>query len=108
MFQKKKGSSGIKLYYKLIGYTHTHTHTHTHIPGLKKKKNQKKKNHTDHKKIKLKKESYVEMKTLVHYILLHNCNRMCCIHCCKTCSVYSSFVIVIKTIDLKLNADAVM
>ncbi len=34
--------------------------------------------------------------------------RMCCIHCCKTCSVYSLFVIVIKTIDLKLNADAVM
>ncbi len=24
---KKKGSSGIKLYYKLISYTHTHTHT---------------------------------------------------------------------------------
>ncbi len=43
------------------------------------------------------------MKTLVHYILLHNCNRMCCIHCCKTCSVYSSFVIVIKTIDLMLS-----
>ncbi len=26
---KQKGSSGIKLYYKLISYTHTHTHTHT-------------------------------------------------------------------------------
>ncbi len=90
-----KKSSGIKLYYKLISYTH--------IPGVEIKKNI-----TDHKKIKLKKESYVEMKTLVHYILLHNCNRMCCIHCCKTCSVHSSFVIVIKTIDLKLNADAVM
>ena len=48
----------------------------------------------------------LSMKTLVHYILLHNCKRMCCIHCCRT--VYSSFVIVIKTIDLKLNADAVM
>ena len=41
----------------------------------------------------------LSMKTL-QYILLHNC--------CKTCSVYSLFVIVIKTIDLKLNADAVM
>ncbi len=36
--KKKKGSSGIKLYYKWISYTHTHTH----IPGVKKKKNQKK------------------------------------------------------------------
>ncbi len=32
VFHKKKGSSGIKLYYKLISYTHTH------IPGVKKKK----------------------------------------------------------------------
>ncbi len=38
---KKKGSSGIKLYYKLISYTHTH------IPGVEIKKNI-----TDHKKIK--------------------------------------------------------
>ncbi len=30
----KKGSSGIKLYYKLISYTHTHTH----IPGVEIKK----------------------------------------------------------------------
>ncbi len=36
----KKGSSGIKLYYKLISYTHTH------IPGVEIKKNI-----TDHKKI---------------------------------------------------------
>ena len=50
----------------------------------------------------------LSMKTLVHYILLHNCNRMCCIHCCKTCSVNSLFAIVIKTIELKLNADAVL
>ncbi len=43
---KKKGSSGIKLYYKLISYTH--------IPGVKKKKKRTKKKiiHTDHKKIK--------------------------------------------------------
>ncbi len=26
VFHKKKGSSGIKLYYKLISYTHTHTY----------------------------------------------------------------------------------
>ncbi len=100
-FIKKKGSSGIKLYNKLISYTHTHTY-------LVKKKRTKKKFTLIIKNYKLKKESYVEMKTLFHYILLHNCNRMCCIHCCKTCSVYSSFVIVIKNIDLKLNADAVM
>ena len=50
----------------------------------------------------------VVYKTLVHYILLDICNRMCCIHCCKTCSVNSLFAIVIKTIDLKLNADAVL
>ncbi len=100
--KQKKGSSGIKLYYILISYTHTHTH----IPGVKKKKKKEPKKKNSY--LQLKKESYVEMKTLVHYILLHNCNRMCCIHCCKTCSVYSSFVIVIKTIDLKLNADAVM
>ncbi len=39
VFHKKKGSSGLKLYYKLISYTHTH------IPGVEIKKNI-----TDHKK----------------------------------------------------------
>ncbi len=47
---KKKGSSGIKLYYKLISYTHTHTHTHTWCKK-KKKKEPKKTIHTDNKKI---------------------------------------------------------
>ena len=50
----------------------------------------------------------LSMKTLVHYILLNNCNHMCCIHCCKTCCVNSLFAIMIKAIDLKLNADAVL
>ncbi len=53
----------------------------THIPGVKKKKKNQNKNFT---------------------LIIKK------FHCCKTCSVYSSFVIVIKTIDLKLNADAVM
>ncbi len=49
VFHKKKGSSGIKLYNKLISYTHTHTHTW--CKKKKKKKNPKKIIHTDHKKI---------------------------------------------------------
>ncbi len=50
----KKGSSGIKLYYKLISYTHTHTHTHTWCKK-KKKKNPKKKFTRIIKKLKVKK-----------------------------------------------------